>query len=419
MRRIAAMFERTTEPARAADSSRVESAGRPRRVRRPSQVFRKAAGEPDRPAKVRDCALIACFLIAIPLPLVGRVLSLDSGFVLDENRTLSSRPELKRNVKDLAEYPAKFEAYFNDQFGFRKRLIHWLNFTKVAALGVSPSPKVIFGRNGWLFYGDVDIPYYRAVTPLSPAQLAAWLKRLEERQEWLADRGIPYLIVFTPLKGTIYPEYLPVVYNRIGTASRLDQLMRHLKAHSKLTIIDLREALLDEKSRHQVYYRTDTHWNTRGSYVGYTQIMRVLCGWFPELEPIPISAFEEAHCSEQGRDLALLLGMRPYFWDNYDDLRMIKPRLGHDVQTAPPTSKVWMSGPDIVYENPNRGLPKAVMFRDSFASWLIPLLSENFSRITYSWQYTFEYETVERERPDVVIQEMVERALMDHSAPSR
>ena len=97
---------------------------------------------------------------------------------------------------------------------------------------------------------------------------------------------------------------------------------------------------------------------------------------------------------------------------------MIKPRLGHDVERAPPTSKVWMSGPDIVYENPNQGLPRAVMFRDSFASWLIPL-SENFSRITYSWQYTFEYDTVERERPDVVIQEMVERALMDHSAPSR
>ena len=241
------MFERTTEPARAADSGRAVSAGPARRVRRPSQVFRKAAGEPDRPAKVRDCALIACFLIAIPLPLLGRVLSLDSGFVLDENRTLSSRPELKRNVKDLAEYPAKFEAYFNDQFGFRKRLIHWLNFTKVAAFGVSPSPKVIFGRNGWLFYGDVDIPYYRAVIAVARAA-RRMAKALEERQEWLADRGIPYLVVFTPLKGTIYPEYLPVVYNRIGTASRLDQLMRHLKAHSKLTIIDLREALLDEKS---------------------------------------------------------------------------------------------------------------------------------------------------------------------------
>ena len=46
------------------------------------------------------------------------------------------------------------------------------------------------------------------------------------------------------------------------------------------------------------------------------------------------------------------------------------------------------------------------MFRDSFATWLIPLLSEHFQRIVFSWQYTLERELVERERPDVVIQEM-------------
>ena len=59
------------------------------------------------------------------------------------------------------------------------------------------------------------------------------------------------------------------------------------------------------------------------------------------------------------------------------------------------------------------------MFRDSFATWLIPLLSENFSRVLYSWQYTFDSELVEREHPDVVIQEMVERALMADAAPAK
>ncbi len=52
------------------------------------------------------------------------------------------------------------------------------------------------------------------------------------------------------------------------------------------------------------------------------------------------------------------------------------------------------------------------MFRDSFATWLVPQLSENFSRVVYSWQYTFDCQLVERERPDVVIQELVERVLM-------
>ena len=76
-------------------------------------------------------------------------------------------------------------------------------------------------------------------------------------------------------------------------------------------------------------------------------------------------------------------------------------------------------GPDLVFEQEDTRLPRAVMFRDSFAIWLTPLLSENFSHIRYSWQYTFDREIIERERPDIVIQEMVERVLVDDFGPPR
>ncbi len=357
--------------------------------------------------------MISTFLITISLPLLGLLLSLDQRFVLEENRTLSSRPELRLEKAALARFPARFESYFNDRFGFRKRLIYLLNLTKVVALGVSPSPKVILGYDRWLFYGDEDLPYYRAVKPLSAAQLNRWQERLEQRRAWLAERGIPYLIVFAPLKSTVYPEYMPRAYNRVGTESRLDQLIAHLEAHSDLNVVDLRSAIAEEKSRNQVFYRTDTHWNNRGSYVGYTQIVKALTTWFPQIEAVPISAFDPFHrYSEPGRDLPLLLGMQPYFWETYVDLKMIKPGLAHEVMPAPAGGKLPARGPDIVYEHPDKRSPRAVVFRDSYATWLIPLLSENFSRVRYSWQYTCDHEIVERERPDVVIQEMVERALM-------
>jgi alginate O-acetyltransferase complex protein AlgJ len=62
-------------------------------------------------------------------------------------------------------------------------------------------------------------------------------------------------------------------------------------------------------------------------------------------------------------------------------------------------------------------LPRAVMFRDSFCIGMMPLLSDHFRRIVYCWQYIFDYELVERERPDVVIQEFVERVIMEDSLP--
>jgi hypothetical protein len=61
------------------------------------------------------------------------------------------------------------------------------------------------------------------------------------------------------------------------------------------------------------------------------------------------------------------------------------------------------------------------MFHDSFGVRLIPFLSEHFARIVYSsgpadWRRNFDPQLVERERPQVVIQEIAERLLVAPSA---
>jgi len=59
----------------------------------------------------------------------------------------------------------------------------------------------------------------------------------------------------------------------------------------------------------------------------------------------------------------------------------------------------------------NNGLPKLVMFRDSFADGLIPYLSENFSRSVYVWKPKVDLQVIEQEKPDIVIFEVAERYL--------
>ncbi|MGP0064189.1 MAG: alginate O-acetyltransferase AlgX-related protein [Isosphaeraceae bacterium] len=388
-----------------------------RGLRRPSEIYRKVEVEPMAPPKWKDIALIVVFLGSIALPMLGLVFRLDMGVTLEENRVMAPRPELKLDRQALAEFPGKFETYFNEQFGFRQRLIHWLNLAKVAILRVSPSSKVILGKNGWLFYGEIDVPYYRALEPLTTEQLEDWRRVFESRRDWLAARGIPYLLAIAPHKGTIYPEYLPSSYNRVHAESRLDQLMAHLKAHASLAVLDLRGPLFEAKAREQVYYRTDTHWNNRGAYVAYTKIMEAVSAWYPELKATPRSAFREIRYSEQGRDLSMLLGLRKYFWDEYNDLEFPRPRLAKPVADRPELEEApgrfVRRGHDFIFEHPDQRLPRAVVFRDSFATWLMPLLSEHFRRVTFSWQNTFERRLVEREYPDIVIQEILERFLME------
>jgi hypothetical protein len=54
---------------------------------------------------------------------------------------------------------------------------------------------------------------------------------------------------------------------------------------------------------------------------------------------------------------------------------------------------------------------RAWVYRDSMAIPLIPLMSENFARSTYVLTQTMDPALVERLKPDVVIEELVERTL--------
>ncbi len=56
-------------------------------------------------------------------------------------------------------------------------------------------------------------------------------------------------------------------------------------------------------------------------------------------------------------------------------------------------------------------LPRALVYRDSFGSALVPFLAEHFSRAVFLWEYDVMPSTVRQERPQVVIQEWAGRRL--------
>jgi len=384
--------------------------------RRPSQDYHKV-DEPAGPAlrsRTIDVAVIAVFMVMIVLPPAGLYLGLDGSFVLQENRVLATRPELKVHRATLAEYPAKFEAYFNDQFGFRKRLIHWLAIAKVKGLGVTASPGVILGRNDWLYLAsDFALESYRVKRPCSPRELERYQRLFESRRDWLAQRGISYLVVILPHKDTVYPEFMPRAYNKLHERSRFDQLMDHMKAHSSVRIVDVREDMRLAKERELLYDLTDTHWNARGAFIAYGRIVESLSTWFPEMQVLPRTAFRDVANIGPGGDLALMLGLAEQMPENRLGLVPLAPR------HARPTAEVFPLPPGfaphqitVAMERDDAKLPRAVMFRDSYATHLIPFLSEYFQRIVYVWRYHFDRALIERERPDVVIEEMVERRLM-------
>lgn len=360
---------------------------------------------------IEDWARIIFFIIAIWLPLLSMNLFRDSSAPSEENRQLASFPAVRLNLKSLATFPQRFNQYFNDNFGMRSTLIRWQAVAKVKWLGVSTSPKVIVGKDGWLFDDgdDEGIASYRSGRPFTHEQLARWRQVLTARRDWLAQRGIPYIFVVVPEKQTIYPEYLPGGLARPPQVSRLDQLIADLKENSNLEILDLRPALLEAKHAHSLFLRTDTHWNNFGGLAAYQAIIRETAKSFPGMQPMQESDCELFTVNFTTGDLARLLGLNGLMAEELQGLTLRR-------QEYTLTGDMMSSEQPIVSQRQETNLPHLVMFRDSFATFMIPLISQHFSRAVYVWdrQHRFHRDWVEAERPNVVIQEMVERFLVDN-----
>ena len=120
-----------------------------------------------------DFVTVATFLGLLGLPLVTLWLGDGAETSGSEKRLLARPPDLEARWASWASFPRRSEAYFGDHLGFRETMIRNFARIHIAIFGLSPSDKLIVGREGWFFYGDPDaVANYRGTDPLGPGELA-------------------------------------------------------------------------------------------------------------------------------------------------------------------------------------------------------------------------------------------------------
>jgi alginate O-acetyltransferase complex protein AlgJ len=360
--------------------------------------------------RLADLALCLLFAAGIALPPLRCLLAPGPVELGGEKRRPAPMPEWKPS----RNFPARFDLWYRDAFGFRPTLLRWHHRLLVGWLGESSVEWVVRGRHGWLYIGSDDsLCEYQGRRPFTPEQLERWRHALERRRDWLAGRGVRYLFVAVPNKQTIYPEHLPAGV-RPGPASRLDQLLEHLRARSDVPVLDLRPVLREARGREPVYQRYDSHWNEPGAYAAYKAIIDALPGRVPGARPAwPRDAYAEFTGRGSG-DLALALGMQDEWAEDCVQLAPLRPRLAHETSDGLDRLRELCPKADevLLHEHPDPSQPRAVVFRDSFTIRLVPFLSEHFRRVAYVWQRPFSRRVVEAERPDVVLEIRCERFLI-------
>ncbi|MGE3803827.1 MAG: hypothetical protein AB7K24_04030 [Gemmataceae bacterium] len=347
--------------------------------------------------RLADGLVIASFVLGCGTPLVCTLWCVGSQESLREKRAAAPWPALEPTVHSLKKFPRCFDAYYNDHFGLRAALVRLNACLRVHGLGVSASEQVVLGREGWLFYdGDDAMAARRGLLRWSREELDQIQRDLEARRDWLAARGCQYLFVIAPNKESIYPEYLPA-WLEADRDTCIDQLVGHLAAHSDVRVLDLRPALQAARGHGLLYFRTDSHWNTLGALCAYRHMMQALAR-SSEVRAASSADFEAVPYRYMQGDLPALLGLE--FDEESIHLRPRQPRQAR-----------IRRGTRFVSECASGELPATIMLYDSFGHSLIPFLSEHFQRLVYVWQQDLPVELIERERPGLLIQEIVERRL--------
>lgn len=366
--------------------------------------------------KIGAGSVVALFMLFLWAPIIQMTFNIFPESRGNENRILAQMPALKGlSLRALTDYKKGFERYFDDRFGFRNKLVRLNGIAHVRLIGMSPTRKVVLGKNGWLFYDDptdgVNLKDYAGKANFTEEEVRRIKENTLRLNERLKAKNIHLMIVIAPNKHTVYSENLPLSIRCRGCGMTRITQVRDCLAASGIDVVDLRQKLLSSKYQYTypLYLLTDTHWNSLGAFLGYEEIMKRIRSLNPVVTPMKVSNFALRSCVNGGLgDLAGFINMEGSMFDKEI---ILEPQIPMKAKPAPAPYESIEGRKSIAAQTDNKRLPKLVMFMDSFAERLIPYLSENFSRSVYVWKPAIDFSVIEREKPDIVIFEVVERKL--------
>lgn len=185
----------------------------------------------------------------------------DKHFSERENRILAQRPHISIDSIIDGSYMQDMGTYSADQFLFRNMWISMRTGYR-NILGKYDSNGVYKGDNEYLFE---DI-----VTPDNA--------RLEENiyavNALAIETGIPVKILLAPDAASTLKKYLPKNAPVRDQNQDIDIVKNSLV--DGVGFIDVRNAFAEADPKTQLYYRTDHHWTTDGSYIAFMEAAKAM-----------------------------------------------------------------------------------------------------------------------------------------------
>ncbi|MCR4651973.1 MAG: hypothetical protein K5662_09520 [Lachnospiraceae bacterium] len=248
------------------------------------------------------------------------------------------------------------------------------------------SPQVLLGKDGWLFYKtDKDgqpVEDYMGTHYLSNEELEAAVDNISKAKEVVEASGRRFYVMTIPNKEEVYKAYLPDTVEKLSEYSSLDKFSNYIEENCDVAYIDTGDILNEYKDSHQLYYKTDTHWNRAGAFVALQEFFRISYGDYETVNQVNFTID-----GEKEGDLAVVSGLA----DEYKDAEFVLDETSID-QSLHRDEIVFIVG-------------------DSFGEILKPVADAYYWQAHWIRTENFSMELLDEYNADVVIWESVERYL--------
>jgi hypothetical protein len=274
----------------------------------------------------------------------------------------------------------------------------------VSAAVAGSSIEIAEGDENWLFlrrYENLELLALMAdLSMWAKSHLPSLVAQFESRHARLSKRGIPYIVAIAPEKATIYPEKLPPGHRLADPTA--GEMLTSGCVQAGIDAIDLAMQLRSAKGVLDLYYPTDSHWTYYGAYIAYRAIIDAVK---KVLDVTEVGPHEVVFKDKDG----------------FGDLgvHLVPERRGL-LQTADCKTRLISSDIEAFDRREHafavhtcaEGRGKALVLRDSFATFLGPFLSRTFAETVYAAPpVAMMDDMVDDLKPDIVIHECSERAL--------
>ncbi|MDX1971761.1 MAG: hypothetical protein SFY68_04430 [Candidatus Sumerlaeia bacterium] len=368
--------------------------------------------------------LVVCFLAILTAPSVCNFLGIEPHPIQgDRVAFLHARPISESSWE-------KLKSNIGGDYGLRGTLLYAHGLLEDHLLKTNQNG-VLFGKEGWKFMNREGVlEYTQRVQPYTPQDIMIVLQQLQTNQGICRRYDVDYVRCIAPNKSTIYPEYLPDWVEGAHPQSRFEQLLASDNSIVEELLPDTRIPLLEEKVRHQVYFKADSHWNSRGAVVTLNTLYNHLNSYgIHEYPFIEWDSFEEK-CYLMEPDLHRFMGLFsgyeatdclpgfPHFEENPIVYNFPESVSSDSGARFPQTVKEFSN--KLRYTtyawNPAANVKnrRVVLVGDSFAEYLPPLLKHHFSEVVFIHERELPIPELllERFEPQLLIELSAERKLL-------